>query len=116
MQFKCYRLREYRMMDYSEFAVFKADHKWVVGILPNADEWLLPYGVTLKAIEQALQLLRISRFTLVARQHILGISGVHNRKELETGVGVFRFSRRLCTKSFEAIARSNAGGSLALKD
>jgi hypothetical protein len=111
MQFKCYRMKEYRLIDRSEFAVFKAAQKWVVGILPNGDEWLMPSGLTLKEIElNTPDLVRVNRFVLVARQHIIGVSTVLRRKALQTVAGTYLLSRRMRSERFVMIARQNAIG------
>jgi hypothetical protein len=111
MQLKCYRMKEYRLIDHGEFAVFKSAQKWVVGILPNGEEWLMPYGLTLKEVElNAPELVRVSRFALVARRHIIGVSTVLKRKALQTVAGTYLLSRTVRSKPLVMIARQNSIG------
>ncbi|MFJ7311476.1 hypothetical protein ACIQVE_01645 [Pseudomonas sp. NPDC098747] len=108
MKLKCYRQLNHKMIDHKRFILFQSHRKWTVGYLPNGDEWLLPSGMTLKEIERKTpSLMRISRSVLVAPKQILGVSGLSFEKNMHTPVGVYRLSRQLCAKSFEAIAKHN---------
>lgn len=111
MQFNCYGNRVRTIMDAAEFAAFRAEDKYVFGVLPDGVELMLLDGVTLKAIEQAIPtVMRVSRATLVARQYVLGVGkrGTGQHRNVLTAVGEYRLARRLRAEPFTMVGIENA--------
>lgn len=109
MQLKCSRKREIRLIDHGEFAVIRADSKYVIGIMANGDEWFLPHRTTVKAIAAAApELMQANHAVLVARQFVLSVSGNSKCKVLHTPVGEYRISRLTGCEPFKAAAMANA--------
>jgi len=109
MQFKCYGNRVRTVMEADAFAAFRAEDKYVIGVLPDGVELMLLDGVTLKAIEQAVPtLMRVSRATLVAREHVTGLIGAGQHRNVLTVVGEYRLARRQRAEPFAIASRENA--------
>ncbi|QSL90513.1 hypothetical protein [Pseudomonas atacamensis] len=109
MQLKCSRKREIQMIDHEAFAVIRADSKYVMGIMPNGDEWFLPHRSSVKAIAAAApELMQASHSVLVAREHVVGVSGNSKHRLLHTTVGEYRISRLIPHQPFVAAAAVNA--------
>lgn len=109
MKLKCNRRREYRVFDHCEFAVIKADQKYVIGITPSGEEWFLPHRSAVKAIAaEAPGLMQASHSVLVVREHVLGVSGNCKHRVLHTTVGEYRMSRLTRHVPFVAAALANA--------
>ncbi|WP_060495104.1 hypothetical protein [Pseudomonas sp. GTC 16482] len=109
MQFKCYGNRTRIIIDAAAFAAFRAEDKYVIGVLPDGAELMLPDGVTLKAIEQALPtVLRANRGTLIARQHITGLVGSGQHRNVCTVVGEYQLARRQRPEPFAQACEENA--------
>lgn len=122
MQFNCYAHPENRVIDAAEFVAFRADNKFVMGVLPSGVERLLltfhhgkdtdrPAGqrVTLKAIEADLPgVLRASRDVLVMEARVLAIVGEGYQREVRTAAGVFSLSRRQDVRPFKQACERNA--------
>lgn len=67
MSLKCWSRREYRELDISEFAIIKAEQKYVIGVMPDGTEWFLPHKTSVETVELAApQFIRASRSVLVA--------------------------------------------------
>lgn len=109
MQLKCSRKREVQMIDHQAFAVIRADSKYVMGIMPNGDEWFLPHRSSVKAIAAAApELMQASQSVLVSRKHITGVSGNSKHRLLHTTVGQYRMSRLISHQPFITAAAGNA--------
>lgn len=106
MQLKCSRRRVYQEFDHSAFAVIKADQKYVIGILPNGEEWFLPNRSTVKAIgAEAVGFMQVSNSVLVANCCVLAVSGNCKNRLVHTPVGTYRLSRTISHAPFVAAAR-----------
>lgn len=109
MQLKCSRKREIQMIDHQAFAVIRADSKYVMGIMPNGDEWFLPHRSSVKAIAAAApELMQASHAVLVAREHVVGVSGNSKHRMVHTSVGDYRVSRLIPHQPFVMAAAANA--------
>lgn len=109
MQIKCYGNRVRTVMDADVFAAFRAEDKYVIGVLPDGVELMLLDGVTLKAIELAVPtLMRVSRATLVAREHVTGLIGAGHHRNVLTVVGEYRLARRQRAEPFAIASQENA--------
>lgn len=123
MQFKCYAHPENQVIDATEFVAFRADNKYVMGVLPTGDERLLlspincdtwPEGskrnhLTLKAIEQCIPgILRASRDVLVVGSAALEVVGEAYQRQVRTVAGSYRLARRQDLRSFELACAENA--------
>jgi hypothetical protein len=123
MQFKCYAHPENELIDAAEFVAFRADNKYVMGVLPSGDERLLLSPVhcepcperpkrnilTLKAIEQCVPgILRASRDVLVVGTAAIEVVGEIHQRSVRTVAGEYRLSRRQDFKSFELACAENA--------
>ncbi|WP_150782338.1 hypothetical protein [Pseudomonas fluorescens] len=104
-------------MDISEFALIKAEQKYVIGVLPGGVEWFLPHKTSVEGVELAApQFMRASRSVLVASAHVLGVSGHSKKRTLHTTVGDYRLSRFVRLEPFMAAAHSNTGKSDGYND
>ena len=109
MRLRCWSRREYRELDISEFAIIKAEQKYVIGVLSGGVEWFLPHKTSVEGVELAApQFIRASRSVLVAPSHVLGISGRSKKRILHTTVGDYRLSRLVRLEVIMAAAQSNA--------
>lgn len=124
MQFKCYAHPENEVVDAAEFVVFRADSKFVTGILPSGHERLLlsivkertegdvskrPPVLSLKTIEQTLPgILRASREVLVVATAALEVEGEAYQREVRTIAGSYPLSRRTDVRAFELACSENA--------
>lgn len=109
MQFKCYGNRTRTIMDAAAFAAFRAEDKYVIGVLPDGAELMLLDGVTLKAIEQALPtVLRANRATLIARHVVTGLVGAGQHRNVRTKVGEYQLARRQRPEPFAQACEENA--------
>lgn len=114
MQFKCYRNQEHKEIQACAFGAFRADSKYVVGILPTGEEWLLPSGLSLATMERNCpELLRVSREQLVARKHVIGIVPGYRAKAVLTPMGTYRIARRRSPEPFALAGVENARRRLA---
>ena len=108
MQLKCSRKRVIQMIDHEAFAVIRADSKYVIGIMPNGDEWFLPHRSSVKAIAAAApELMQASHSVLVAREHITRVTGNSKHRLLHTTVGEYRISRLIPHQPFVTAAAAN---------
>jgi len=122
MQFNCYARPHNQVVDATAFVAFRADNKFVMGVLPSGVERLLltfhhgpdgdrPEGqrVTLKAIEAGLPgVLRASRDVLVMEVRVLAVVGEGYQREVRTAAGVFSLSRRQDVRPFKMACERNA--------
>lgn len=123
MQFKCYAYPDNEVIDASAFVAFRADNKFVMGVLPNGHERLLlspinegagadrrtSQRVTLKAIETDLPgVLRASRDVLVVGTAALELVGKGYQRQVRTPAGEFSLSRRQDVRPFELACARNA--------
>ena len=109
MRLKCWSRGEYRELAISEFAIIKAEQKYVIGVMPSGVEWFLPHKTSVEAVELAApQFIRVSRSVLVAPLYILGVSGYSKKRILHTAVGDYRLSRLVRLEPVMAAAQSNA--------
>ncbi len=123
MQFKCYAYPDNEVIDASAFVAFRADNKFVMGVLPNGHERLLlnpvnesagadrraSQRVTLKAIETELRgVLRASRDVLVVGTAALALVGKGYQRQVITTAGVYSLSRRQDVRPFELACANNA--------
>jgi len=96
-------------LNISEFALIKAEQKYVIGVLPSGVEWFLPHKTSVEGVELAApQFIRASRSVLVAPAHVMGVSGRSKKRVLHTTVGDYRLSRLVRLEPVMAAARSNA--------
>lgn len=112
MRLKAYRDGRFHCIKARDLAVFRADHKYVMGITPDGTEWLLPDGITLKTIGTVLSdLVRINRGVLVKSQHLIGMYRTRCKTNysvtVQTTVGDYRLARRNCVKSVQAVIEKN---------
>lgn len=112
MILKAYRDAHFHYMKAKDFAAFKADNKYVMGITPDGSEWLLPDGLTLKTIETVLpDLVRLNRGVLVKRTLITEIIRTRNGSNIAitvvTAVGHYTLARRNCVKTIVEIIEHN---------
>jgi hypothetical protein len=112
MMLKAYREGQFHFIRAREFAAIKADSKMVMGITPDGREWLLPDGLTLKALETlVLGLIRINRGVLVKCSCVTGVfrtrCGSSYTYTVETPVGDYRLARRNCAKSIIELVEQN---------
>ena len=112
MIMKAYREGQFHYIKARDFAGFKADSKYVIGVTPDAREWLLPDGVTLKSIESVLpNLIRLNRGVLVKRSHVTGL--IRTRKgstiaiTVVTTAGEYRLARRNCVDTIVELIEHN---------
>ena len=115
MILKAYRDARFQYVKARDFAAFKADSKYVMGITPDGREWLLDEGTTLKSIEAVLpDMVRLNRGTLVKRSHIIELirTRVGNNISItvRTTVGAFKLARRNCVQSIVEIIEHNHRG------
>lgn len=124
MQFKCYAHPHNEIADAADFVVFKADSKFVTGILPSGHERLLLSIVkdrtdgdapkrapvlSLKTIEQTLPgILRASREVLVLATAAIEVEGESTQRQVRTVAGSFPLSRRTDVRAFELACAENA--------
>lgn len=123
MQFKCYAYPDNEVIDASAFVAFRADNKFVMGVLPNGHERLLlsqinesagagrhiSQRVTLKAIETELPgVLRASRDVLVVSTAALELVGKGYQRQVRTVAGEYSLSRRQDVRPFELACANNA--------
>lgn len=95
-----------------DFAAFRADSKYVMGITPDGREWLLSDGVTLKSIETVLpDLVRLNRSVLVKRSHVTGLNRTRRGDNIAitvvTTVGEFKLARRNCVNTIVELIEHN---------
>ena len=112
MILKAYKDARFQYVKARDFAVFKADSKYVMGITPDGCEWLLDAGVTLKTIEVLVaDLVRINRGVLVKACHITGCErgpvGGPAVVTVTTTVGEYRLARRISAKPILALVEAN---------
>jgi hypothetical protein len=112
MILKAYRDGQFHYIKARDFAVFKADSKYVIGVTPDAREWLLSDGVTLKSLESVLpSLIRLNRGVLVKRSQVTGL--IRTRKgsniaiTVVTTAGEYRLARRSCTNTIVELIEHN---------
>lgn len=123
MQFMCYAYPRNEIMDAAAFVAFRADNKFVMGVLPSGDERLLLSSVTqvpgddrpqrqrvtLKGIETGLQgMLRASRDVLVVDSAALEVVGAGYQRQVRTIAGEYSLSRRQDVRPFEVACARNA--------
>lgn len=122
MQFNCYARPQNQVIDATAFVAFRADNKFVMGVLPSGVERLLltfhrrpgsdqPEGqrVTLKAIEAELPgILRASRDVLVMEVRVLAVVGEGYQRMVRTAAGEFSLSRRQDVRPFKQACERNA--------
>lgn len=112
MILKAYKDGQFHYIKAREFAVFKADSKYVIGITPDGREWLLSDGATLKSIEAVLpDLIRINRGVLVKRSQVTGL--IRSRKggsiaiTVVTTAGEYKLARRSCVDTIVELIEHN---------
>jgi DNA-binding LytR/AlgR family response regulator len=112
MILKAYRDGQFHYIKARDFAVFKADSKYVIGITPDGREFLLSDGSTLKSLETVLpDLIRINRGVLVKRSHVTGL--IRSRKggsiliTVVTTVGEYKLARRSCVDTIVELIEHN---------
>lgn len=112
MILKAYKDGQFHYIKARDFAVFKADSKYVMGITPDGREYLLSEGSTLKSIEAVLpDLIRLNRGVLVKRSHVTGL--IRSRKggsiaiTVVTTVGEYRLARRSCVNTIVELIEHN---------
>jgi len=109
MQLKCYHNREHRVCDAAAFAAFRADSKYVIGIMPTGDEYLLPHNISLRELEIGVpDIMRVSRATLVARKYVTAVVYASTHKCVLTVAGEYRLARRLRAEPFAVASVENA--------
>ena len=114
MILKAYRDARFQYVKARDFAAFRADSKYVMGITPDSLEWLLPEGTTLKSLEAVLpDLVRINRGVLVKSRHLTQLVrtrvGGSIAITVVTTVGEFKLARRNCVKSIKEQIELNLG-------
>lgn len=112
MILKAYRDGQFHYIKARDFAVFRADSKYVMGITPDGREWLLSDGATLKSIETVLpDLVRLNRSVLVKRAHVTGLvrtrKGINIAITVVTTVGEFKLARRSCVNTIVELIEHN---------
>ncbi|RUT30845.1 hypothetical protein WG29040_23180 [Pseudomonas sp. PAMC 29040] len=112
MILKAYRDARFHYMNAREFAAFKADNKYLVGVTAGGREWLLQEGLTLKAIEALLpDMVRLNRGVLVKRALLTEIIRVRVGSNIAitvvTTVGNYTLARRNCVKTIVEIIEHN---------
>ncbi|WP_219097592.1 hypothetical protein [Pseudomonas sp. UMAB-40] len=112
MILKAFRDARFQYVKARDFAVFKADNKYVTGITPDGREWLLDEGTTLKAIEAVLpDLVRLNRGVLVKRCHLTQLIrtrvGDSIAVTVVTTVGEYKLARRNCVKTIVELIEHN---------
>ena len=112
MILKAFRDARFQYVKARDFAAFKADSKYVIGITPDGREWLLDEGTTLKSIEAVLlDLVRLNRGVLVKRSQVTELirtkTGNNIAITVMTTVGEFKLARRNCVQSIIEIIEHN---------
>lgn len=118
MILKAFRDARFQYVKARDFAAFKADSKYVIGVTPDGREWLLDEGTTLKAIEAVLpDLVRLNRGVLVKRAHVTELIRTRKGKSIVltvmTTVGEYKLARRSCVQTIVEVVELNHGGDSA---
>ncbi|MDF9779185.1 LytTR family transcriptional regulator DNA-binding domain-containing protein [Pseudomonas baetica] len=110
MQLNCYRNRIHGLVDAADFAVFKAESKYVIGVTANGDEYLmLPDRMSLKELLVSVRgLLRVSRSVLVARRYVERVTGTRDERCVHAAGKQYKLSRGELPERFESAAIENA--------
>lgn len=110
MELHCYRNRIHSVVDASQFAVFKADSKYVIGVTASGDEHLLlPDRMSLKELLGSVPgLIRVSRSVLVARRYVELVTGPRDERCILAAGKQYKLSRDELPERFEAAAIENA--------
>lgn len=112
MILKAYRDARFQYVKARDFAVFKADSKYVIGITPDGREWLLAEGMTLKVIEAVLtDVIRVNRSVLVKGSCVTGCwrTRVDGKTVVTvlTPVAEYTLARRTDPKPFHELVEQN---------
>lgn len=112
MILKAYRDGLFHFIKARDFAVFKADNKYVIGITPDGREWLLEDGSTLKSIEAVRHdLIRLNRGVLVKRSQVTGLRRTRKGNNVAitvvTTAGEYRLARRSCVDTIVELIEHN---------
>jgi hypothetical protein len=96
-------------VDASQFAVFKADSKYVIGVTASGDEHLLlPDRISLKELLGSVPgLMRVSRSVLVARRYVELVTGPRDERCVHAAGKQYKLSRDELPERFEAAAIEN---------
>ncbi|MGE8065143.1 hypothetical protein [Pseudomonas sp. NPDC089569] len=110
MQLRCYRNQFHSLVDAAEFAVFRAESKYVMGVSVNGDEYLLlPDRLSLKQLLSSVPgLMRVSRSVLVARRHVEMVAGTGHERCVHVAGKHYKLSREELSERFESAAIENA--------
>ncbi|MHC5195140.1 LytTR family DNA-binding domain-containing protein [Pseudomonas frederiksbergensis] len=109
MQLRCYRNLVHSLVDAAEFVAFKAESKYVHGVMANGDEYLvLPDRISLKELLGSIPgLMRVSRSVLVARRHVERVAGTRDERCVHAAGKKYRLSRDELPDDFESAAIEN---------